>query len=125
MRERGVALIPTLAATGGIPGARESFQAALFSGVTIGSGSDVGVFAHGNNALELGAMVQFGMPPLDALRSATSVNARILHLQDRLGRIAAGLSADLVAVEGDPIVDISRLFAVRLVMKEGVFYRAP
>jgi imidazolonepropionase-like amidohydrolase len=53
------------------------------------------------------------------------VNARILHLQDRLGRIAAGLSADLVAVEGDPIVDISRLFAVRLVMKEGVFYRAP
>jgi imidazolonepropionase-like amidohydrolase len=125
MKERGVALIPTLAATGGIPGARESFQAALFSGVTIGSGSDVGVFAHGNNALELGAMVQFGMPPLDALRSATSVNARILHLQDRLGRIAAGLSADLVAVEGDPTVDISRLFAVRLVMKEGVFYRTP
>jgi len=125
MRERGVALIPTLAATGGIPGAREAFKAALSSGVTIGSGSDVGVFAHGNNALELGAMVQYGMPPIDALRAATSVNARILHLQDELGRIAPGLSADLVAVEGDPTVDISRLFAVRMVMKEGVLYRTP
>jgi imidazolonepropionase-like amidohydrolase len=125
MREHGVALIPTLAATGGIPGAKEAFKAALSSGVTIGSGSDVGVFAHGNNALELGAMVQFGMPPLDALRAATSVNARILHLQDRLGRIAPGLLADLIAVDGDPAKDISRLFAVRLVMKDGVFYRTP
>jgi len=125
MKERGVALIPTLATTGGMPGAKEAFQAALFAGVTIGSGSDVGVFAHGNNALELSAMVRFGMPPADALRAATSVNARILHLQDRIGRVAPGLLADLVAVDGDPQVDISRLFAVRMVMKDGVLYRAP
>ena len=125
MKERGVALIPTLAATGGIPGAREAFRAALAAGVTIGSGSDVGVFAHGNNALELDAMVQFGMAPLDALRAATSVDARILHLQDKIGRIAPGLTADLVAVEGDPAGDIAALHAVRLVMKEGVLYRSP
>jgi imidazolonepropionase-like amidohydrolase len=125
MKERGVALIPTLAATGGIPGARQAFQAALFSGVTIGSGSDAGVFAHGNNALELSAMVQFGMPAADALRAATSVNARILHLQDRIGRVAPGLLADLVALDGDPDVDISRLFAVRMVMKDGVIFRSP
>src|ERR1017187_7795266 len=125
MKEHGVALVPTLAATGGIAGAKEAFRAALAAGVTIGSGSDVGVFAHGNNALELDAMVQFGMPPLGALRAATSVNARILHLQDRIGRIAPGLLADLVAVEGDPTGDIGRLHAVRLVMKDGVLVRAP
>jgi len=125
MKERGVALIPTLAATGGAPGAREAFRAAMAAGVTIGSGSDVGVFAHGNNALELDAMVQFGMAPLDALRAATSVNARILHMRDSVGRIAPGLLADLVAVEGDPAQDIGRLHAVRLVMKGGVLYREP
>jgi imidazolonepropionase-like amidohydrolase len=85
----------------------------------------VGVFAHGNNALELDAMVQFGMPALDALRAATSVDARILHLQDKIGRIAPGLLADLVAVEGNPANEISKLHAVRLVMKDGVLYREP
>jgi imidazolonepropionase-like amidohydrolase len=125
MKEHGVALIPTLVATSGIPGPKEASKAAPASGVTIGSGSDAGVFAHGNNALEPGAMVKFGMPPLDALRAATSVDARILHLQDKLGRVAPGLWADLVAVEGDPSADISRLFAVRLVMKEGIVCRTP
>ena len=125
MKEHGVALIPTLAATGGVPGAKEAFRAAIASGVTIGSGSDVGVFAHGNNALELDAMVQFGMPALDALRAATSVDARILHMQDRIGRIAPGLLADLVAVDGNPADDIGRLHSVRLVMKDGVLYRNP
>ncbi len=125
MKERGIALIPTLAVTGGMAGAKEAFRAALASGVTIGSGSDVGVFAHGNNALELDAMVQFGMPTLDALRAATSVNARILHIEDRVGRVAPGLLADVVAVEGNPAEDIGRLHAVRLVMKNGVIYRGP
>jgi imidazolonepropionase-like amidohydrolase len=125
MKEHGVALIPTLAATGGFPGAKEAFHAAMAAGVTIGSGSDVGVFAHGNNALELDAMVQFGMPALDALRAATSVDARILHLQDKIGRIAPGLLADLVAVEGNPANEISKLHAVRLVMKDGMLYREP
>ncbi|MGA2017114.1 MAG: amidohydrolase family protein [Opitutaceae bacterium] len=125
MKERGVALIPTLAVTGGMAGAKEAFRAALAAGVTIGSGSDAGVFAHGNNALELDAMVQFGMPAPDALRAATSVNARIIHMEDRIGRVAPGLLADLVAVEGDPAQDIGRLHAVRLVMKDGVLYRGP
>jgi len=125
MKEHGVALIPTLAASGGMPGARGAFRAAIASGVTIGSGSDVGVFAHGNNALELDAMVQFGLPPLDALRAATSVDARILHMQDRIGRVAPGLLADLVAVDGNPANDIGSLHSVRLVMKDGVIYRNP
>jgi imidazolonepropionase-like amidohydrolase len=125
MKEHGVALIPTLAATGGMSGAREAFRAAMAAGVTIGSGSDVGVFAHGNNALELDALVQFGLPPLEALRAATSVDARILHLEDRIGRVRPGLLADLVAVEGNPLEEIGVLHAVRLVMKDGVIYRGP
>lgn len=125
MKEHGTALIPTLAATGDRPGARESFQAALAAGVTIGSGSDVGVFAHGDNARELEKMVEFGLSPLAALQAATSVNARILHLQDKIGRIAPHLQADLVAVAGDPASDIRALRQVRLVMKAGVLYAQP
>ena len=125
MKEHGVALIPTLAATGARPGAKESFQAALAAGVTIGNGSDAGVFAHGNNALELEAMVRFGLPAIDALRAATSVDARVLHLQDRIGRVAPGLLADLIAVDGDPTQDISAVWHVKLVMKGGVVCKAP
>ena len=125
MKEHGVALVPTLAATGARPGAKEAFQAALAAGVTIASGSDVGVFAHGTNALELEQMVRFGLPPIDALRAATSVDARVLHLQDRIGRVAPGLLADLIAVEGDPTQDISALWHVKLVMKGGVVFRQP
>jgi len=125
MKEHGVALIPTLAATGARPGAKESFQAALAAGVTIGNGSDVGVFAHGTNVLELEAMVRFGMTPVDALKSATSVDARILHMETKIGRVAPGLLADLIAVEGDPSKDISALWHVMLVMKDGVVYKTP
>jgi imidazolonepropionase-like amidohydrolase len=125
MKEHGTALIPTLAATGDRPGARESFQAALAAGVTIGSGSDVGVFAHGDNAKELEKMVEFGMSPLAALQAATSVNARLLHLQDKIGRVAPHLQADLIAVSGDPTADIHALRQVRLVMKAGVIYAQP
>ena len=125
MKERGVALIPTLAATGSRPGAKESFQAALASGVTIGSGSDVGVFAHGLNALELEQMVKWGLTPLDALRTATSVDARILHLGKKLGRVAPGMLADLAAFEGDPTQDITTLYRVKFVMKGGVIARQP
>jgi imidazolonepropionase-like amidohydrolase len=86
------------------------------------NGSDVGVFAHGDNARELELMVDYGMRPVDALRAATSANARILRLPE-LGAVRAGLVADLVAVQGNPAKDIRALRAVRLVMKGGVLVR--
>jgi len=140
MAEHGVALCPTLAAGdattqyGGwkkgtdpepaiIRRKRQSFAAALAAGVTIASGSDVGVFTHGDNVRELELMVAYGMPALDALRAATSVNARVLHLETQIGRVAASLQADLAAVSGDPAADMSALRQVSLVMQGGRIVR--
>lgn len=125
MKERGVALCPTLAivSTNNAERKRAVFQAALAAGVTIANGSDVGVFAHGDNARELEMMVKFGMPAIDALRSATSVNARVLHMSDKIGMVKPGLFADVIAVEGDPTRDVNALRRVQFVMKGGVVYR--
>jgi imidazolonepropionase-like amidohydrolase len=141
MREHGVALCPTLAATeatsryrgwnGSAPEPeavrehRVAFQAALAAGVTMCMGGDVGVYSHGDNAREMELMAQYGMRAADVLISETSTKARLFHLADRLGAVRPGLLADLVAVEGDPTRDISAVRAVRLVMKGGLLYREP
>lgn len=136
MAERNVALCPTLAAgdatsqyggwkkgvdpePAGIRRKRDSFKLALAAGVTIASGSDVGVFTHGDNARELELMVAYGMKPIDAVRSATSVDAKVMHLETQIGRVASLFVADLIAVDGDPTVDISALRKIKLVMKAG------
>ncbi len=139
MAERRVALCPTLAAgdataqyagwkkgqqpePDAIVRKRASFKAALAAGVTILSGSDVGVFRHGDNARELELMVNYGMSAADAVKSATSVAARVLRMEGRIGAIKPGLLADIVAFDGDPTRDISALHRVKFVMKGGTIY---
>ena len=125
MKERGVVLVPTLSVGPRDAARRASFKAALDAGVTIASGSDAGVYPHGNNALEIQALVDFGLTPAAALTAATATAARVLHLEKEIGRVQPGLLADLVAVEGDPTRDITALHRVRLVMKGGALVKAP
>ena len=107
-----------------IPLAKASVQRAIAAGVNIAFGTDAGVYPHGDNAREFAALVDRGMTPLEALRSATVYAADLLGLDDR-GRIAPGLLADLVAVPGDPLDDIRVMEDVRFVMKGGTVYKRP
>ncbi len=142
MNEHNVALCPTLAAGDAISQyrgwrkgidpeperlveKRKNFKLALDAGVTMVMGGDVGVYTHGTNAREMELMVDYGMKPLDVLRAATSENARIFHQETRIGSIQKGLLADLVAVSGNPVTDISVVHKVQLVMKDGKIYKKP
>lgn len=140
MREKNVAYCPTLAAGDAISSyngwkkgidadppkiiaKKKSFAAALRAKVTILMGGDVGVFTHGTNAREMELMVAYGMKPIDVLQSATSVNARVFGYGHQLGTIRKGMLADLVALQGDPSLDITEVRNIRFVMKDGKVYK--
>jgi imidazolonepropionase-like amidohydrolase len=105
------------------PQIQATFAKAYEAGVTIAFGTDAGVSPHGENALEFVYMVEAGMPPMEAIRSATMTTAELLGVQDELGSIAAGKLADIIAVAGDPLDDVAALQRVTFVMKEGVVYK--
>jgi imidazolonepropionase-like amidohydrolase len=142
MAEHHVAYMPTLTAVeaysiyfdhwhpGSAPNtamteAAHAFALARKAGVTIGCGSDVGVFQHGENWRELAWMVRDGMTPVEALTAATATDAAVLGMSKELGGIAPGMLADVIAVEGDPTQSIEAVKDVRLVVKDGVVYRRP
>jgi imidazolonepropionase-like amidohydrolase len=102
---------------------RDSVKRALAHGVRIAFGTDAGVYPHGRNAEQLGILVDYGMRPIDVLRSATSVDAELLGLEARIGTLEPGKLADVIAVPGDPLRDIRVTERVFFVMKEGVIAR--
>ncbi len=143
MADRGVVFFPTLTAveststyfggyvagqtppTAAMQNAQRAFKLAMKNGVTIGMGSDVGVFKHGDNARELVWLVREGMTPVQALLAATAVDAKVLGRAHDLGQLKPGYLADIVAVTGDPTQAIEATKAVVFVMKSGQVVRRP
>ncbi len=140
MAQHNVAFLPTLTAeeaygeyfdgfkaggplSPGMKQALHAFKLALDAGVTIGLGSDVGVFAHGTNYRELEWLVRGGMSTTQALLAGTAVNAKIIRMEDQIGRVRPNLYADLIAVKGDPTQDIKTCRDVKFVMKGGVAFK--
>ena len=145
MKQRGTYLVPTLIAAESlrekmekglylpaviaekarkaIAAKTQMFQHAVAKGVKIGFGTDAAVYPHGHNAEEFHLMVNLGMKPIDALRSAASADAELLGLADKIGTLQTGKLADVVAVPGDPAENIRRTEQVFFVMKEGVIYK--
>jgi imidazolonepropionase-like amidohydrolase len=140
MRERGTYLVPTLSVRSGLaeskfpPLVREKadvaikaqdsmVRRALQMGVKIALGTDAAVYPHGNNALEFVLMAADGMTPAQSLRAGTSVAADLLGLASKIGTLEQGKLADVIAVPGNPLLDIKVTQSVIFVMKEGVVYR--
>jgi imidazolonepropionase-like amidohydrolase len=141
MKEKGIVYCPTLAAAEAyqqydgwkkgidpepkpITDKKKSFALALKAGVTICMGGDAGVFAHGDNAREMELMVEYGMKPIDVLKSTTSINADVFGYGNKFGRIKKNLFADIIAVEGDPSADIKNIRKIKFIMKDGVIYKS-
>jgi imidazolonepropionase-like amidohydrolase len=139
LKKNGTAIVPNLYLTqatdldqlppairakfeGIVPKMFESFRVALEYDLKIVFGTDSGVYPHGENARQFALNVQHGQSPIEAIRGATSYAAEVLGTPDR-GRIAQGLLADLIAVDGNPLEDVSRLEDVRFVMKGGVVHK--
>ena len=101
---------------------KKSFKLALEKGVTICFGGDVGVYPHGDNAREMELMVEYGMKPVEVLKSATSVNADVFGYKEQIGRLKTGLLADIIAVDGNPIENISVVRNISFVMKDGSIF---
>lgn len=110
-------VVPKAKAIG--PQIQDTFKRAYNSGVNILFGTDAGVFKHGDNAKEFGYMVEVGMPAMEAIQSATVVPAKLLNIYNTYGSIAKGKKADIIAVESNPVKDISTLLNVTFVMKHG------
>jgi imidazolonepropionase-like amidohydrolase len=144
MKARGTVFIPTLMATQGgreklgkgvyppavetkmraaIEAINQTVKRAIAKGVRIGMGTDAAVYPHGRNPEEFHMLVDLGMPPIDALRAGTSVDAELLGIQNRVGTLESGKLADIVVIPGDPIQNIRQVERIVFVMKEGVIYR--
>ena len=103
---------------------RANFEKAVKAGAKMGFATDAGVYPHGWNARQFAVMVRFGMTPMQAIRAATVSGAEIMGWGDRVGRIEPGYDADIIAVDADPLADVSALEHVAFVMKDGMVYKS-